>query len=215
MTDQIVQKVPDGTGDAEKVTLSTEEYKRLVETAAEKAQAAANLTQEVIDLRKKNQTLTDGTTQPVEVSKVVEAELDKREAEAFKQVQERALTAWLGSHPELAPESDTDGSKFAAFKKALGRMNLLDVKTEYDYIQVLNDALRLTEQVAPLQPSSNFNGSVPRGPAYVPGSNPATSQLSPQEIKLVQQNFGGNVEQYLKVRTKRPEYIEEILKWVK
>ena len=214
MTDQIVQKVPEGTGDAEKVTLSTEEYKTLVEGRALDAQAKANMSQELIDLRKKNQILESSTAHPEEISKVVEAEINKRETEAFQKTQERILAEWLGSHPELSPDNDKDGSKFAAFKKALGRMNLLEVKTEYDYNQVLNDALRLTEQVSTTQPSS-FSGSVPRGPAHIPGSNPANSQLSPQEIKLVTQNFGGNVEKYLQVRTKRPEYIDEILKWIK
>jgi hypothetical protein len=212
MTVEVSSEGTNGSGGAT-VSLTATEYKELTDKLATKVQDTANMTQELIDLRKKNKELSEQPQVATgDISKVVDAELQKRDAETMKVVQANALSSWLDAHPEFSNEEDKDGSKLAAFQKALGRMNLIGIKTEQDYIQVLNDALRLTEQVS-ITPTPII-GSAPRGAAYVPGRTP-TQQFLPAEQKLIKDSFGGDVQKYLAVKQKRPEYIEEILKWVK
>lgn len=209
--------IPEGTsgaGGTEKVELTKTEYDTLTQKLADKVQAEVNMTQELIDLRKKNQELK-GQTSPVpaeDISKAVDAKLAERDAESLKEAQRTALESFLDSHPEFSKEEDTDGTKFAAFQKALSRINLTGVKSQQDYAEVLEDALRLSGQTSTV--SSPSYTSAPRN-TYTPPSSRSSMAISPSETKLVQNNFGGNVEAYLKVKTKRPEYIEELLRWVR
>ena len=212
MTEVIVQKVP-STEDAT-VVLTAEEYKELTEKLAKKVQAEVNMSEELKKLREKNRELADKPEVKTEdISKVVEAELVKRDAETTKVVQAQALTSWLEAHPEFSPEEDKDGSKFAAFQKALARVNLVGIKTAQDYVQVLNDALRLTEQVPTMQPHNNFASSVIGG-VPVRGSTQVQNFTSAEQ-KFIQSSMGGDVDKYQKLKAKRPEYVEELLKWQK
>ncbi len=200
----------------EEVKLTKKEYDELVNTAAESKQAVANVVAEVTDLRKKIReqapTPSPVVPEPVgEVSKEVQAEFAKRDAEALQRASQEATVEFLDSHPEFSKENDVGGLKFAAFQKALGRIALNGVKTKQDYTQVLNDALRLTGEITPSMP--NYS-STPRTAISVPGT-PPSAQLSTPELKLVQNNFGGDVEKYLKMKAKRPEYVEELLRWVR
>jgi hypothetical protein len=214
MTEAIVHKVPDGTGDEGAVTLTAQEYKDLTEKLATKVQAEVNMSQELKDLREKNRKLAEQPqVETKDISSVVEAELAKRDAEQLKTIQAIALTNWLEAHPQFSPEEDKDGLKFAAFQKALGRVNLVGIKSEQDYIQVLNDALRLTEQVPTMQPTNNFASS-PIGGVPVRGSSPVQN-MTPAEQKFITNSMGGNIEKYLVLKAKRPEYVEELLKWQK
>ncbi len=211
-------EIIDGTPSTvvEEVKLSKEEFDKLVKTSAEKAQNEANMVAEITDLRKKNRELAE-TKKPeivaplTDVSKEVQAEFERRDREAIKIASEQATVEFLDSHPEFSKENDVGGLKFAAFQKALARVALNGVKTKEDYAQVLNDAMRLTGEVTPSMP--NYS-STPRTAISVPGMAPA-AQLSTPELKLVQNSFGGDVEKYLKLKAKRPEYVEELLRWVR
>ncbi len=200
----------------EEVKLTKTEFDELVKSKAEKAQNEANMVAEITELREKNRKVSD-TKNPVvpepvgEVSKEVQAEFAKRDAEALQRASQEATVEFLDSHPEFSKENDVGGLKFAAFQKALGRIALNGVKTKQDYTQVLNDALRLTGEIAPSMP--NYS-STPRTAISVPGT-PPSAQLTTPELKLVQNNFGGDVEKYLKMKAKRPEYVEELLRWVR
>ncbi len=200
----------------EDVKLTKAEFDELVKAKAEKAQNEANMSAELAELRKKNRELAEKKSPeaepPKELSKEVAAEFAKRDAEVLKLASEQATVEFLDSHPELSKEKDTDGSKFAAFQKALGRISLAGVKTKQDYAQVLNDALRLTGEVS--QPPMPNYSSTPRSAISIPGS-PPSAQLASPELKLVQTSFGGDVEKYLKLKAKRPEYVEELLRWVR
>ena len=214
--DMMVEIIPEGTEGTggEKVQLSQEEYKTLTEKLAAKVQAEANLVEEVKELRKKNHELANQQN-PVpaeDVSKAVDEEFRKRDAELLKVAKESALIKFLDSHPEFDKTSDTDGTKFAAFQKALARINLSGVKTEQDYEQVLEDALRLVEKTHETMPP-NFSSTTP-GSAQVPGRTPM-AQITVPEQKLVRDNFGGDVEKYLKAKAKRPDYFEELLRWAR
>jgi len=213
MTDVVSPEVtPTSNGDAT-VSLTAKEYKELTEKLATKVQAEVNMSQELKDLREKNRKLAEQSqVETKDISSVVEAELAKRDSENLKQVQAEALSQWLEAHTEFSPEEDKDGLKFAAFQKALGRVNLVGIKTQADYIQVLNDALRLTEQVA--TPSRPVFASTSMGGVPVRGNTP-TGNFTTQEQKLIKDTFGGDIEKYLKLKAKRPEYIEELLKWTR
>lgn len=209
---EVIPEGANGTG-GEEVKLTKTEYDTMVLELAEGRQAVANMTGEIVDLRKKNREAPANVQEPKpeEIQKVVEAELKRRDAEVLKQTTEQVLAEFLDSHPEFSTENDEGGLKFAAFQKALGRMNTAGVKTKSDYEQVLEDALRLTGDVTPSMPSFS---STPRSAPEVRGVSKG-AQLTTPEQKLVQNNFGGDIEKYLKVKTKRPEYIEELLRWVR
>lgn len=208
--------IPEGTlsTEGEEVKLSKQEHDEMVEAIANAKQAEANMQKEIIELRKKNRDSAlakDPEVKPEDVSKAIEAEFKKREIEESKKSSEQALIDFLDSHPEFSKENDEGGLKFAAFQKALGRFSLSGVKTKDEYTQVLNDALRLTGETGTVTP--NYS-STPRSVPEVRGV-PKGAQLTTPELKVVQKNFGGDVEAYLKVKAKRPEYMEEILKYVR
>jgi hypothetical protein len=210
--------IPEGTlgaGEDEKVVLTKVEHDKMVDALASDAEAKARLLDEVTDLRKKNRELVTKTSpelKPEDVSKAVAEEFKKRELEDIKKASEDALAEFMDAHQEFSKESDPDGSKFSAFQKALARINLSGVKTKSDYIQVLDDALRLTGQVSSTT-MPNFS-STPRSSTDIRGVA-KSAQLLPAEQKLVSKNFNGDAEAYLKVKAKRPEYIDELLKWVR
>lgn len=208
--------IPEGTSstEGEEVKLSKKEHDEMVEALANSKQAEANMQKEVIELRKKNRESALAKSPEVkaeDVSKAIEAEFKKRESEESKKSSEQALIEFLDSHPEFAKENDEGGLKFAAFQKALGRFSLTGVKTKDEYTQVLNDALRLTGESGTVTP--NYS-STPRSVPEVRGVSKG-AQLTTPEQKVVQKNFGGDIEAYLKVKAKRPEYMEEILKYVR
>lgn len=192
----------------EKVTLTKDEYTKLVDTAASRLQ-------ELVNLREKNRELVT-TSQPVEpdaIKAAVDEELNKRDSEQLKTYVQEATNEFLAAHPEFSTENDTDGLKFAAYQRALGRMNLFGIKTKDQYAQVLEDALRLIPNDGTQANPMNFS-STPRGGVTVHGVQPS-AQLTPSEQKLVANNFGGNAEAYLKMKAKRPEYVEELLRYVR
>lgn len=208
----MTEKTPDGdnAGGDETVVLSKEEHDQMVQTLAERKEAEAKLLKEVTDLRKKNRDLAQAPQSPEDVAKAVEAEFKKREAEEIKRTIESATNEFLSEHPEFSKENDPDGSKLAAFQKSLGQFSLSGIKTKEDYQRVLENAMRLTPEIEqPLSPTPN----TPRVPSFVGGK--PTAKLSEKESKLVQRSFGGDVEAYLKVKTKRPEYIEGLLEYIR
>lgn len=210
MTDVIQPEVVIDNGATEQVTLSKVEYKEMTERLANDAQAKANMANELIELRKKAREVSQSPTEPVDVSKVVEAEFQKRDEENLKMIQEQALVNWLGAHPQFSKENDKDGTLFAAFQKALSRFYLAGIKSEQGYVEVLNDALRLSEQVS--TPSTPMFPSAPQGYSTVRGNVPQQG-LNNTEQKFVKETMGGDVDKYLKLKAKRPQYVEEMLKW--
>lgn len=205
-------KDPEGNiipGD-ENVTLTKDEYDKLVNTKA-------STIQEIADLRKKNRDLLE-TSQPVvepdAVKKAIDEELKKRDSESLKKEIDAATNEFLAAHPEFSTENDTGGLKFAAYQKAVGRMNLAGAKSKDEYSQLLEDALSLMPQESVNANQTNFS-STPRTVGVVVQGVRPSAQLTPAEQKLVAGNFGGDVEAFLKVKAKRPEYIDELTKWVR
>lgn len=212
---------PDGTpnGDAggnENVTLSKQEYDKLINERAEAIQAKVSLTDEVTGLRQKNRELTqDGKIETEDVDRIVEQKLKERDAESLEMTKKQALTEFLDAHPELSKEEDTDGKRFAAFQGALSKLSLGGVKTKEDYNRVLSDAMRLIEgQVEPTSRKDNMNPSTPPSYSTAPSSKPG-ARVSDREMRLVNSHFNGDVETYLKKKAKHPILVEELLNYVR
>lgn len=213
MTDVIKpEAIPNDSGANEQVTLSKTEFQKLIEDRANDAQSKANMAKELAEQREKIRTLSQSPAEPVDVSKVVEAEFQRRDAENVKTTQETALANWLAAHQEFSQENDKDGIKFAAFQKALSRFYLAGIKTSDGYVEVLNDALRLSEQVEITNYPMPSYSSTPQGYPTARGTTPQQG-LSQVEQKFVKNSMGGDVERYLKLKTKRPQYVDEMLKW--
>lgn len=208
---------PDGENGGEEVKLTKEEFDELVKASAESKQALTNVVNEIKEMRQINADLKkkveESEVPPTDVQKAVEQELAKREKttveELYKQVSEGFLTA----HPEFSQEQDPGGVKLSAFQKALGRINLIGIKTKEGFEEAFSDAIGLMERkynpetVKDLPPSPKGGGALPR---VAPNHN-----LPSAEEKLVKSHFGGNVEEYLKAKAKKPAYFEELLKWAR
>lgn len=203
----------DGTGGDEKIELTKAEFNKLVEGKAQEAQANASLTTELTELRKKNRELSgQNPVQAEDVTKAVQEALKERDTESAKANQDNALALFLDSHSEFSQVEDTDGSKFAAFKAALSRLSTNSCKTVADFTAVLEDALRLMERRA----ESNQGVISSTVPVTVTVQGQKTSvRLTDKEARLVQRSFDGDALAYLKIKEKRPAYVEELLQWVK
>lgn len=205
----------------EEVTLTKVEYDQMTERLATLAQASTSTVEELKEMRRINAELkakaekadpTEVEKAITEVEKVIDAKLAAKEVEETKRTYEAAVANFLDEHPEFSTENDPGGVKFAAYQKALGRINLTALKSAEEFTEALNDALGLMERKANDAP--NFSSSAPRSGASVPIASPHRG-LSPIEEKLAKNYFGGDVAAYLKAKAKRPEYYEELLRYAR
>lgn len=201
-------------GGDEVVQLTKAEHDEIVRKLAEAEQAKTNTVEELKTLRTKNAELKAQVENPevptTEVEKVVQAELAKKEAAEVTETYKASVAQFLDEHPEFSTENDPGGVKFAAYQKALGRINLGGLKTPNEFAEALNDALGLMERKVDSMP--NNSSSAPRSSAQVPLA-PKHQNLTSQEDKLVKSHYAGNYEAYLKDKAKRPEYFEVLLQY--
>ncbi len=205
-------------GGGENVTLSKAEYDQLTQRLATLAQASESTVAELKEMREINAKLKAQVEKPEGVDAAADAAVQKalaaREVEQAKANYQTSISMFLSDHPEFSTENDADGTKFAAFQKAVERINLSGLKTVEDFVSALNDAYGLMERREPPQPANMSFSSSPRGGGHVPKGNPS-AHLPPEEERFVKTHFGGDAEAYLKAKAKRPAYYEELLKWAR
>lgn len=198
----------------EEVTLTKVEYDQMTERLATLAQASTSTVEELKEARGIIATLKAKAEEadPTEVEKAIDARLAAKEAEETKRTYEATVARFLDEHPEFSTENDPGGVKFAAYQKALGRINLTHLKSGEEFTEALNDALGLMERKASDTP--NISSSAPRSGATA-AIAPAHRGLPQAEEKIAKNYFGGDVAAYLKAKAKRPEYYEELLKYAR
>lgn len=212
---------PDGTpitptGGDESITLTKAEHEQLIQRVAELKQASVSTVEELKELREINAKLkaqVEGSAATDNVDAAVQKALAAKEAEQAKANYQAAVASFLDRHPEFSKENDTDGSKFAAFQKAVQRINMGGLKTTQEFIEALSDAYGLMERKETPAPANTFSSS-PRGGSSVP-TVPANNNLSPAQDVMVKRYFNGDTEAYLKARQKRPEYYDELEKYIR
>lgn len=221
--------------EAETVTVPKAQYDEMVEKLADKTQTNSNLVAEIKDLREKKQlsdseaeelrkklegrvdTPADGTITPEQIAEMVadasKKILTERDNETAKQNKDAALEEFFSKNKEFHPENDEGGLKFASLEKKLARFNLTGLKTKEDFMSVFEDARNLVvgtvKEVTPtVTPPLPPHGG---GTHAAPVKEATDDKLSPKELEIIDRSFGGDKERYLKIKAKRPDYVQTLL----
>lgn len=215
------------------ITLSKEEYEKLVQTQASLAQDKANLVNEIKELRSKNQLTEQEKTDLAKkvdelknlvspndaqeirslTEKVVSELMSKKDIEERDNNLKEAEEEFKLEHPEFKEDNDPGGLRFKALKNKVQTFNLGLFKTKTQFKQLFNEArVILTPSKKDDETESevvNFGGS-PK-PRVVENIT-----LTPQELKLVNGSYyQGDKEKFLKDKEKRPDYVRSLLEWVR
>lgn len=222
----------------ETITVSKKQYDEAITTGAEAAQAKANLTNELVDVRKKkqeaeereaalkaeleaarkNQKPDDSVLDAAKAAEIAKAEIVKtlaeREADTVKVNKESAYAAFYAKHKAFHPDNDAGGLKMAIVQKQMDRFNTSSLKSEADYLNVLEDAARLSGAEKPSDDGSrNPNPQIPNGSGGDAKEVDDSKELSAKEANLINRSFDGDKERYLKIRNSRPEYVKHLLQY--
>lgn len=221
----------------EKVTVLKKQYDEMVEKLASETQSKTNLVAEIKELREKKQ-LTEAEAEDLkkklEQQKVVIPDssvltperiaeittstlrmaLAEKDAEVAKSNREAAMTDFLSKNKEFHPENDEGGLKLSALQRKLSRFNMSELKTQSDFLSVLEDASRLMSNgQGPKVLGEDPNPPTPnRGGTEVPVIDTDKS-ISSKEMKIIERSFDGDKERYLKIRAKRPDYVATLLQY--
>ncbi len=228
---------PAGDTTEEDVTLSKKEHAELVENLANRTQDKKNLTDEIKELREKKvaaedeaerlrlqeearATETPSSTEltPENVAElaaktVAEALRNKDESDA-KTNRQSALSQFKATHKEFHEDNDEAGLKMSAFNRKLERINVSGLQTTRDFLAAFEDAYtlmpkedRVPEETTVPQPTSS----------ETPVSTPEVAQttLTSKEEKIIKDSFDGDKERYLKIKAKRPDYVDELLRYAR
>lgn len=229
---------PEVNPTGEDVTLKKKEYDELVEKLANETQDKSNLVKEIKELREKKQ-LTESQVQELErklkqktevgnpdditperiaetAARVVEEILTKKERGDAEVNRKNAEDRFKEIHKEFHGQNDEAGIKYAAFENKLQRFNLTGLRTEADFLAAFEDAYKLMGKVevkleeGGQNPYSTTPQDEPRVPKEV-----IVETLTPKERVIIDRTFGGDKERYLKIKAKRPDYVESLLQYAR
>ena len=224
--------------DEDNITLKKEDYEKLVEEHANSTQAKTNLTNEITEIRKTRQEARDEVenltkenkklketpapdtdnqnTDVKEAAKqVVEAILSEREEGEVKKNMAFALDDFKDNMTEFHSDNDEGGLKFEAFKKSLSKFNFEGLSTKDDFKSVFGDAYKLlVKEDKKDEINNNAFSSSPSDESNQPKVM-SVDNLSTRELKFIERSYNGDKEKYLKVKAKRPDYINSLLEWMK
>lgn len=197
--------------DEEVVELTKEEHAELIEKLANETQARVNLQGEIKDLRTKKTEVPE--VEPNDIEKAVNAKFEERQLGEVKANQDKALDKFFKAHPEFDQANDAGGLMFAKFQKNLARLNTTNATSAEDFESVFEDTLNLMGH------KSDEGNAVPSKLASTPGSKASpdsspTTKFEGAEAKLVEGHFKGDGEAYLKMKAKRPAYVDTLLEFV-
>lgn len=224
---------PEATPEGETVTLSKAEHEELVKKLEKESQDKTNLVEEIKSLREKKQITeaeaeelkkkleerveTTGQTEDLTPERIAEIAsnatqevLNKNTETTVAGNKESALTKFKEKYKEFHTDNDAGGIKFAALERKLERFNITSLKSETDFLSVFEDAYSLIGKTdAPVESGQQ----IPTDPS-TDGPKPKdvdVTNLTPTELKIIEDTFDGDKEAYLKQKTKRPDYVEKLI----
>lgn len=199
--------------------------------AAKIKTAIAPLVEEIKELKTSNSMLKDmiknneKSTPPEDPNKVlteeekIEALLDRKladrlasDAQANKKA---AFEKFITDNKEFHPDNDPTGLKRDALQKKFNQFNTDGLTKVEEFIAVIGDAKTLLLGNDSQQSASKNNNSYSQSPT--PRGNPPAKKdevLTPRELKLAEQT-GRTKEQILKLKTKHPELVQNLLEYVR
>lgn len=157
----------------------------------------------------------NGNLKPEEVAEAaVQSALKKRDQETALTNRQKAEARFKSAHKEFHPDNDPGGLKYKAIEEKLSMFSTDKLASEEDFVNLLENALTLVNPASRKNPESEF-----KNPYSVDNRNPESNRrivsddgLSYEEDGLIKR-MGWTKEQYLKVKTKRPGYVEGLLKY--
>lgn len=221
--------------DEGKVTLSEEKFNKLVKSQADLTQTKSNLVSEIQELREKKQLTEDEKAELI--TKVTELEagkseekietedvktvaeevvnkiFSKREAESREDSMRKAMESFMKSNPEFSSENDEGGLKKSAFEKKLVIFNTDNCKSQEDFLSVFNDTNRLLGGTVKSVEDVNNNIPAAIGETGKP-KEVEIHELDPKELKVINRFMEGDKEKYLKIKSKRPDYVASLFQYI-
>jgi hypothetical protein len=143
------------------------------------------------------------------VVRLVLEERDKAESENNKKI---AFEQFKNRHKEFHPDTDTGGVKWSLLEAKMRKFDTSSLKTTQDFIEALNDAYALLR-------NQNDGGERFQNPYSSSPSNSSSfpkevdpNNLTARELKLIQDNYGGDKKRYLKIKEKYPVFVDSLLR---
>lgn len=153
-------------------------------------------------------------TEEEKIEKIVEETLSKKLAADAQENKKLAFEKYITEHKEFHPDNDPTGLKRKALQDKFDRFNTEGLKTVEEFLTVIGEAKTLllgNDTEVDTTTRKNLD-SFP-----TPKGDPAGRQpevLSPKELKLAQMP-GNTKEKILKLKAKNPDYLAELLKYVR
>lgn len=150
-----------------------------------------------------------GGVQPTNVSEEVQKALlerDRQQAETNRTSAESSFK----SRKDFTPEADPGEIKFNAVKKKFAMFDTSKLKTTEEFLAVWQDAYRLVNNQTHNTHIQNNQDMFSRNSGGAP-REVETSQLTSEERSVVQR-MGWTDDQFLKQKTKRPQYVESLMR---
>ena len=196
----------------------------------EAAKVNAQLVEEIKELRLKlgvTQGLLDAKEEPPKsdpnkvltdderLELLLEKKLKEKEALNAQANKKAAFEKFITEHKEFNPENDPTGLKRDALQKKFNSFNTDGLTAIEEFLPVIGDAKTLLlGNDTPIDTTKKENSYSNPGKinSVLPGER--NEGLTPKELKLAQQT-GRTKEQILKLKLKNPEFLENLLKYVR
>lgn len=157
----------------------------------------------------------DEGEQPESDSKDVESTVrnvlrEERQSE-LQRAEEEAKDAFKSKHKEFSDDADPAGIKYSAVEEQYKRFNTDSARSQKDYEEMMEDALRLVK-ARQSGGSKTIDNPYASDPNAKDTKSPAEKDddLSPKEQKLIS-NIGWSKEKYLEKKNKHPDLVNGLL----
>lgn len=135
---------------------------------------------------------------PGDVEKIVQAELERRDAERRKEDFQSAFDEFTKSKTEFS--GDSSGLVLEKFKNGMNRFNFSDLKTKEEVKQRLEEVYRFMNQKPSEEGGTDYEGT-PR----VPGAPSAGDTRLPSDVESTLKSTGLSEENYKNLSSKYPD----------
>lgn len=229
-------ETPEVEPQKEVVTLNKEDYDKYVADS----QAKENLVDEIKDLREKKQlaeTERDDAIKKVEdVSKIpavetaeitpekvneminqgIQTRLSEQETADTEHNKQEAIQRFKESHKEFHEDNDEGGLKYSSLERELKVFNTGSARSVDDFLSLMEKARTFIKKEEQPQdtPETPYSETPANESVVVPAQGLDDKNLTPKELKLITNSFGGNKQKYLEQKAKRPDYVAQLLSYI-
>lgn len=192
--------------------MSEEDIKKLVDEVANLKQDKENVVNELKELRAKKPDQIDPAMIETKAKEIVERLLNEESGKKFTEIRIDAEKNFKQSFKEFHPDNDPGGIKYTAFQNTLTKMNLSGLKTAEEFAEAFEDAYLVMNKKS--IKNGAYSNHADLNPIFAPDARSVDGDnLSLKELKLIKQQ-GMDKAVYIKMREKRPSYVQELLKWI-